>query len=353
MKRKILSVICICLMVAMVSGCGSKDTDVSDDSTKIRQEENDLTSDSQLEKSEKETEEETTSVEMPGEPDESSENEGVGEKTVPATIEILNSLGTLYRTTSYDASGKILAIDEYNEAGDNVYGENYYNGKLDSTIETEYDAAGNQIKWAQIFTEEAIERYGYKISEYRYAYDAAGKLIKEEHYTDDHLDVTDEYIIGEDGRTMEDNRYNNGKLSYRFVYSYEFDEAGNVVRELQEYYDTSGTYRGVYTYEYEYDDKNNQIKKVCYNNDGSIYSLFEYDSDGNLLMLQHGGTDYVIYREYNEAGYMTKSSSYSLEGMYRYSYEYEYEYDAERNILIVNKYDDQGKFTGWDEEEYR
>lgn len=349
MKRRILGVICICLMMVMVSGCSSEDAKVSGNLAERSQEENNLVSDSQLE----ETEEEMTPVEVLGESDEGAENESSDEKTVTATMEILDSLGTLFRRTTYNASGKITMINEYNEAGDNVYGEIYFNGNLQSTIETEYDVVGNQVKWAQIFTEEEIEGSGLKNTEYRYAYDAAGKLIKKDYYEDGYLESSEEYIIGEDDRTIESNRYNNGRMSLHFVYSYEFDETGNVVRELQKYYDANGTYGGVFTYEYQYDDENNLIKNVCYNNDGSIYSLYEYDSDGNLLTVQNGGTDYVIYQEYNEAGYMTKSSSYTLEGVFRSSTEYQYEYDAERNVLIVNKYNDEGKLTGWDEEEYR
>ena len=349
MKRRMLSVMCICLMMAMASGCGSVDTDVSGDSRERRQEENDPSTDSPLE----EMEEEAMPVEMSGESDESAENESTDEKTVTATIEILNSLGTLYRRTSYFSSGKIMSMDEYNEDGEIVYGETYFNGKINSTIETEYDEAGNRVKWAQIFTEETIERSGAKNTEYRYAYDAAGNLIKYEYYTDGHLDISEKYIIGEDGRTIESDRYNNGRLSFHFVYSYEFDEAGNVVRELQEYYDANGTYCGVFTYEYEYDDKNNQIKNVCYNNDGSIYSLYEYDSYGNLVTVQHGGTDRVTYREFNEAGHITKASSFTPEGEYISSLEYRYEYDAERNVLIIKSYNEQGEPGGWDEEEYR
>ena len=142
--------------------------------------------------------------------------------------------------------------------------------------------------------------------------------------------VTVEYDEnGDPVKVIEDR---DGKTKTKeYTYVREYDESGNLTKYVRsgsdyEHYEyayeggvlktkkscsSEGSVSYTYTYEHEYDAEGNVAKEICYREDGSVYSVFEYE--GGILTkstrYNPGGEDVYYACEYNEYGLVTKRVS--------------------------------------------
>ena len=188
---------------------------------------------------------------------------------------------------------------------------------------------------------------------YEYEYDDAGNRIKEACYNvDDGIYERKEYEYGKAGKlTKETTQHGaDGKI---YWYEYEYDSAGNQTKQTNS--------KGVVCWEKEYDSAGNETKWIEYRYDGSVWKRteYEYDSAGNMIKdiahEPHNDFEYMYEYEYDDAGNQTKEFYYT-NGNIDYWVEYEYDdkgrqtggtmYYASGSIwYIENEYDSRGKKT--------
>lgn len=136
-------------------------------------------------------------------------------------------------------------------------------GSSNGTHKLKYDKKGNLI---EDLTEYAVKSYGTETITYT--------------YNDDNTIATESFSETKNGETKQGNvwKYNYEKDSkgrvtkktgvnttsddnYTMVYTYEYDDNDNIIKETQ----TSP--RSTYVVDYEYDEFNNKVKEVSYNVD--------------------------------------------------------------------------------------
>lgn len=237
--------------------------------------------------------------------------------------------GNKVKETFYNADGS-YSIFEYDENGKAVK-STYY--KADGTVDfvTEYSSDGKVIKdiW---YNEEDGSISIILVPEY----DSTGKVIKETGYD------ADGNVLGWNipeydnaGQVMKDVYYNaDGSINYWLAF--EYDSTGEIVKitmynadgnEIVEQKpgegvdpgeDMSHTERvdnpnGGWVIK-EYNAAGNEIKRTCYNEDGSYNSIFEYDGTEKQLALKHsyynldspGSLEATLEWEYNDNGIKVK-----------------------------------------------
>ena len=144
--------------------------------------------------------------------------------------------------------------------------------------------------------------------------------------------------------------YSDGSVGYQ--YEYEYDSAGNEVKQITYYSD-----EGIDGWsEYEYDSAGNEVKFISYLADGRVADWDEskYDSAGNKVMWIRYKADGSIERwygyEYDSAGNMVKDISILPSGWV--GNWYAYEYDSTGNKVKYIRYDSDGRVDHWGEYEY-
>ena len=245
--------------------------------------------------------------------------------------------------------GKLSEEIEYNKDGNRIK-DIEYNKRPDRIVswsEYEYDSMGNEVKWT--------------------LYNASGEIDawSEDEY-DENDNIVTRHIYGGDETE---------------VYEYEYDEAGNTVKEAQYYYFDDKNIGG--WYEYEYDDIGNQTKIVRYDYDGRLEYWIENeygnDENGSWKKSVHynwnGSIQYWDEYEYNKEGRFTKNITYDGDGRinewqeFEYNEEgnctkyircygngnieewYEYEHDGTGGIKTIY-YNSDGSIMFWEEREY-
>ena len=209
-----------------------------------------------------------------------------------------DSAGNIRRESYYDENGALTAYFTY-----------AYDGQGRTASVTGFDAAGNQAGHVDYVYDEAgntlVDAGNYHIDDGRlgareYEYDAAGNAVRETVHVSGALD---------------------SEVDYYEVNTY--DGEGNVTRE--EEYNGSGELTLVY--EYEYAD-GVQTKVTTYRGDGSLqgYKLHQYDSEGRLVRVNfydETGTPggYDVYT-YNEEGVLTSLEMYHADGTLYHSIGY-------------------------------
>lgn len=153
-----------------------------------------------------------------------------------------------------------------------------------------------------------------------YEYDMNGNMVKETTYWEDgstgsieHTSATTEYAYDESGRVITAG----GR-------QYEYDESGNLLSVKGKSPD------GSQITEYEYDETG---KLLSESRDGFISASYEYNDEGQLILINAGNqTQY----EYDEAGNLIKETySNADEPLYKKygGIIYVYEYDTAGNII--------------------
>ena len=156
---------------------------------------------------------------------------------------------------------------------------------------------------------------------YMYEYDEAGNQVRETHFDD------------------------NKRIGYR---EQSYDEFGNCVE--MRYYDASGTING-FT-QYEYNAAGNITKSEYYSGDElSIAEVYEYDEFGNETMRTVNSYSegevysrrYMLY-EYDVFGNQIKLTFFNEDTL---EYIWEYTYDSSKNLVLETSYDAEGNVIWW------
>nr|MBQ4318574.1 hypothetical protein [Clostridia bacterium] len=126
--------------------------------------------------------------------------------------------------------------------------------------------------------------FGVPMSGYTYEYDEAGRLLKENYFEEDLVSyITYEY--DEAGNIVRENEFNgDGSVYGYWLRIAPFDTFGNPSKF--EWYNSDGVME--YYWVGEYDDKGREIKGTNYTSDGKVeaYVVKEYAEDGTVLSSQ-------------------------------------------------------------------
>ncbi len=161
---------------------------------------------------------------------------------------------------------------------------------------------------------------------------------------------------------------------------YQYDEQGNLIREITEYCDNTETF----IREYQYDGQRNLIQEACYV-DGRLWSLAEhqYDVNGNRISTHGRGGAWIEYQYndqgvrsikydesdghviyellYDQHGNLTRRIEYNDDGSIFTIDSAEYQYDAHGNLIRETQYNDrhrdyiytgEDRIAGWVEYQY-
>lgn len=176
--------------------------------------------------------------------------------------------------------------------------------------------------------------------------------------------VLDEYEYDDAGNLLRQVRYrtysaSEDKIEYRYEYGY--DELGRKISEMYYSYDIVGDGFNCWKYAYEYDNDGNLIKKAEVRDDGSfrIWLEYSYDAVGNKTRettYENNDGETVRGRlreyEYDDAGNQTKYVEYWAEDTINDWRENAYEYDTNGNPVKYVGYDREGNVLIWHEYEY-
>ncbi len=152
----------------------------------------------------------------------------------------------------------------YDENGNVIKHTNTIGARYSSVTENTYDSKGKVIHSHYKNNEGDVI-----VSDYEYAYDGKGNLIKEVYKQDGKMDVT-EYTYDFNGNLiMIVNTKNYGEdYSQRHISEYKYDRYGNTTKYT--YRDGKG---GGYEYEYEYDEYGNVIKRIYTDSQGKVETV--------------------------------------------------------------------------------
>lgn len=332
MKRKISSMLCVCLVATMLVGCGNGEGN------------KDTSSESGLSEG-------TQSEQM-------SETQGL-EDSQTLDTKVVTSLKYI---TKYDINNTVLQQTKY-EYGDNgnihtitvfdqdrnVYGKTEYiygedgvewivygaDGEIDSVTEIkkgrfEKDSFRVFIDKGELFAPHGVIRYDREneqfimgafnkdgmLCEVYQIYDKAGNLIKNMKYTVSNGNVDYSagsgkiYTYGPNNTMILGGTIVNNRETY-FNYQYECDCNDNVSKITL----LNGN-KKVGWYECTYDSNKILTERTLYGEDGSFQYIEEYDSSGNIISKRYDST-YTWYRdEYDSNNNLIKRVWYNNEGRY-------------------------------------
>ena len=228
---------------------------------------------------------------------------------------------------TYYADGGLMSFVEYvykyDKNGNPVKECAYYNGKLKTTIEREFDPSGS-------FTEKKTDNRDNV--EYLREYDKNGVIRKETTY---------DY----DGEVEEVTEYNEAGLpvrkesfSWTYTVEYEYDDKGRLLKEIETDYDDNNVVGNIY--EDIYDSEGERIQRTIISPDGStvLAERCETVEDGNKKTVnQYDSNDelrYVTEKEYDAKGNLLKKISYSIKnGDREFLSSSEYTYDKESRVI--------------------
>ena len=143
----------------------------------------------------------------------------------------------------------------------------------------EYDDNGNTIEFNRYNSD------GELLFKYIYEHDDNGNSIEQNRYNSDgELDEKWTSKYDDKGNEIKSNKYNSdGELEYKYTFeydykgnmiemnwlrgtlTYEYDDKGNINEE--NYYNSDGELEDKKTYEYKFDDKENWIQQIIFEDD--------------------------------------------------------------------------------------
>lgn len=197
-------------------------------------------------------------------------------------------------------------------------------------------------------------------------YDEKGDIQKREYYSESgDRGEWESFEYWEGKLSYEERHYPDGKTKWRREYDerereafyYEYDEQENLtVYSVVDSYTETGKPKSRICYDgrgnfqwsrnYEYDEYDNCVKDMSYNDDGSLSSWQEYGYDENVNLIRTAGYyangEFIasIEWEYDEHNNITKESHYNSDGSYEWGSLYGYEYDRMGNPVKKTQYND-------------
>ncbi len=230
------------------------------------------------------------------------------------------------KTVQINTDGSIAKPEQKKEKWVVTKETYYWDGNEEYRSEYEYDGAGNKTqenRYAYYYD------YGegstkFSLNKCKFEYDSAGNQTKNTWYYE-YGTVWNEYQYDSKGNAIKETTHSYDGTVYETVF--EYDSNGNITREISRYSDGS-VYE--FKYDYTYDSKGNRVSGVRYYNDGrtttAVWMKYEYDGAGNLKKETEEFSDGRVYEykyEYNSDGNLKKKTAY--ENGYELSRtEYEY-----------------------------
>lgn len=187
----------------------------------------------------------------------------------------------------------------------------------------EYDEEGNRIRCTEYSGDGNVKQW------YTYEYDGKGNMTKET-FTVEYMDVWETHIYKEDGELLMllqdgEDRPGNGAEAWTYKWEYEYNEHDNVVSKL---YETPEGEHELTTYEYEYDAAGNVVKETSY--------LTDPDDEEDKEL-----TEWTEYG-YDKDNRMTENVTYNSKGEVKHRTTVEYTYDAEGNMTMTTRSGEDG-----------
>ena len=187
----------------------------------------------------------------------------------------------------------------------------------------EYDEEGNRIRNTAYSEDGSVKEW------YAYEYDEKGNMTAET-FTVEYMDVWETHIYKEDGELLDlphdgEDRPGNGAEAWTYKWEYEYNEHDNVVSKL---YETPEGEHELTTYEYEYDAAGNVVKETSY--------LADPDDEEDKEL-----TEWTEYG-YDKDNRATEIITYNSKGEVQQSMTVEYTYDAEGNMTTTTRFGEDG-----------
>ena len=187
----------------------------------------------------------------------------------------------------------------------------------------EYDEEGNRIRCTEYNEDGNVTQW------YAYEYDEKGNMTAET-FTVEYMDMWETHVYKEDGELLvllqgSEDRPGNGADAWTYKWEYEYNEHDNVVSKL---YETPEGERELTTYEYEYDVAGNVIKETRY--------LADPDDEEDKEL-----TEWTEY-DYDKDNMVTEIITYNSKGEVQHSETVEYTYDAEGNMTMTIRFGEDG-----------
>lgn len=241
----------------------------------------------------------------------------------------------------YDEDGNMIKLSTYDENG-RLINQSEYNksGSMLYYCTYEYDDAGREIKYSYYTTDGGLNYYS------TYEYDENGNIAKSHTY--DANGKYESYCV---------NEYSDGKIVKRLCYNadgtlfevQEYNENEDLVRTSNYYGDKLGSYT-----EYVYDENCCLLSKSDFLGDGTMYEHREYFAGTkfeDLIKNKEKETKYEFYKngellsrtisEYDKDGRIISSSECDGEG--NLTYGKSFEYDENGKLIKASSYGKGGE----------
>jgi hypothetical protein len=145
-------------------------------------------------------------------------------------------------------------------------------------------------------------------------------------------------IIDENGNVTEHKNFNiENELVY--LQKNEYDINGNVTSRI------GGNPKSdkVFKTELEYNSKNEMIKKIKYNSDGTVKDtrIYKYDLNGNEIeseLFKSNGDYTKFISEYDNLNNLTVQNWFDKEGIQKHQTSFEYTYDFQENWITKKRF---------------
>ena len=296
-------------------------------------------------------------------------------------------------TYTYDAGGRLTAIDNTREYSDTLYSYRFT---------FTYDEQGRMTRQKEVYQEDEY-RDGWidaqSISEFTYAHDASGNKVSkvEDLYNDSYLRTTtytydtSGLLTGEDYKRV---RRDDETVADHDAIAYAYDTDGRMIEKVVTDYTNDGdveTPSSLTTIDYSYDDSGRLVEKVReYDGDAdpstqnAIYTdTYAYGQHGLTIYeygyenVSGGGYTYTYAMSYNTAGQLTeiqRACGSDNDGVADHFHTYAYAYDADGRLvsqsyayqpavdgepdaatdsyLYAFSYDADGRLVGYSYEDY-
>ena len=242
------------------------------------------------------------------------------EATVTEMINTYDEQGNLIKTENfYNDEAMATQLYTYDEKNQMIKKESVFQGRVSETATYTYDGEGRLLH----YKEEMYDTPERATEIYR-EYDVRGNQISYKRYIGGKLqnDDTNRYDLF--GRLISTKEMRGDSVSYQATYTY--DILGRLIQTVAleppqisiDY--VPAEYNVVYTY--QYDQRGNMVKQVMkHGKYGTEIRTREYDRNGNLLAWESG--DYRMEWTYDQAGNLTRRYvRFSEDSEYHYEYVY-------------------------------
>ena len=235
-------------------------------------------------------------------------------------------------TYTYDEHGRLISesykdyqqikyIYSYDDVGNLIYEEHWFNGELSRQITKEYNDAEQKIyeEWDYV-SENGTDIFLY------WVYDSYGNLLSKTTYYNDQYRGAETYTYDENGRNKTYKRVWDGYT--QCDYTYHYDEEGELVRQESYVQSAIPENNTLYYSEttYKYDEWGNIIEERTTSEGGAVSTIrWTYDAQGNMLSRDYGST--LDEWTYDQWGNVLSQSHYFMGEL---SWEVTYSYTSFR-----------------------